>query len=216
MKFTDSLWEENTPIFDKIIAHPFIQELKDGSLKTDQFTFYIYQDSLYLHQFSKALAVTGTKTQEADSLLAFLGFAQNAILVERALHDTYFKEYAINRTDGMSPTAFSYTQYLLATANYSSYAISVAALLPCFWIYQRVGNYIVGESAGNNPYQSWIDTYSGEEFAQAVTRMLGLCENLGQQASPEERKEMQVAFTRACQLEYMFWDSAYKMEKWPV
>ena len=35
-------------------------------------------------------------------------------------------------------------------------------------------------------------------------------------ASQGERDAMHAAFTRAMQLEWMFWDSAYRLEVWPV
>jgi thiaminase/transcriptional activator TenA len=35
-------------------------------------------------------------------------------------------------------------------------------------------------------------------------------------ASERTRQSMHAAFTRATQLEWMFWDSAYRLAKWPV
>jgi thiaminase/transcriptional activator TenA len=34
--------------------------------------------------------------------------------------------------------------------------------------------------------------------------------------APSLRKRMHAAFRRATQLEWMFWDSAYRLEQWPV
>jgi thiaminase/transcriptional activator TenA len=35
-------------------------------------------------------------------------------------------------------------------------------------------------------------------------------------ASPPLRERMHAAFTRATQLEWVFWDSAFRLESWPV
>jgi thiaminase/transcriptional activator TenA len=35
-------------------------------------------------------------------------------------------------------------------------------------------------------------------------------------ASDSLRERMHAAFKRATQLEWMFWDSAYRLEEWPV
>jgi thiaminase/transcriptional activator TenA len=35
-------------------------------------------------------------------------------------------------------------------------------------------------------------------------------------ASPGLQARMHAAYTRAAQLEWMFWDSAYRLEQWPV
>jgi thiaminase/transcriptional activator TenA len=36
------------------------------------------------------------------------------------------------------------------------------------------------------------------------------------EASPALRERMHRAFTQAAQLEWMFWDSAHRLERWPV
>jgi thiaminase/transcriptional activator TenA len=216
MKFTDSLWESALPIYEKIENHPFNQELKTGTLAVEKFKFYIFQDSLYLADFAKALATAGTKSGTSQELLDFLEFAQNAILVERALHISYFKDYGINFKSEKAPGCFTYTNYLLSVSAFESYEVTVAALLPCFWIYKKVGDYIYANQAKPNPYQNWIDAYAGEEFGASVEKALGICNQLAEQASPLVRQKMREAYITASKLEYVFWDSAYRMEEWPV
>ncbi|GAB3905170.1 thiaminase II [Larkinella knui] len=216
MKFTEQVWNAALPVYEKILAHPFNQELKTGALPVETFKFYIYQDSLYLADFARALAVAGTRSSTSGELLEFLQFAQNAILVERALHESYFAEYKIELTSGKAPGCFAYTNYLLASSAYESYEVAVAALLPCFWIYKRVGDAIYANQTTPNPYQNWIDAYAGEEFAVAVTRMLARCDRLGEQASESVRNRMVEAYLTSSRLEYVFWDSAYRRETWPV
>lgn len=216
MKFTDELWEAALPVYEKIENHPFNQELKKGVLPVEKFKFYIFQDSLYLADFAKALATAGTKAGNSQELLDFLEFAQNAILVERALHISYFKEYDINLKGEKAPGCFAYTHYLLSVSAFESYEVAVAALLPCFWIYKKVGDYIYANQSKPNPYQNWIDAYAGEEFGKSVEKALGMCDQLAENASPATRAKMKEAYVTASRLEYVFWDSAYCLEEWPV
>ncbi len=216
MKFTDLLWAEALPIFEKIQLHPFNQELKEGTLPLEKFKFYIYQDSLYLADFARALAVAGTKAGNSHELLDFLQFAQNAILVERALHLGYFKEYVIDYQSGKAPGCFAYTNYLMATSAFESYEVTVAALLPCFWIYKQIGDYIYANQASPNPYQNWINAYAGEDFAHSVQKALDICDRLAENASEATRAKMIEAYLTASKLEYVFWDSAYRLEAWGV
>jgi thiaminase (transcriptional activator TenA) len=67
-----------------------------------------------------------------------------------------------------------------------------------------------------NPYQAWIDTYAGEEFHRAVQAVIEATDEVAQAASPALRERMHWAFTRATQLEWAFWDSAYRLERWPA
>ena len=36
-RFTDELWQSTLPVYDAILAHPFIDELTDGSLSRDRY-----------------------------------------------------------------------------------------------------------------------------------------------------------------------------------
>ena len=216
MRFTDELWDAALPVYNRIVEHPFNQEMKNGTLSVEKFKFYIYQDSLYLADFARALALTGTKSGTSQELLDFLQFAQNAILVERALHISYFNEYEIDFKSGKAPGCFAYTNYLLATSAFESYEVAVAALLPCFWIYRKVGDYIYESQTKPNPYQNWIDAYAGEEFALSVEKALRICDQLAETASETTRQKMKEAYLMASKLEYVFWDSAYRLEQWSV
>jgi thiaminase/transcriptional activator TenA len=106
--------------------------------------------------------------------------------------------------------------YLLATAYAEPYEVLLGALLPCFWIYAEVGRDIHARAAAANPYQAWIDTYAGEQFHTAVRATIEATDEAAALGSDPLRERMHRAFTRATQLEWIFWDSAYHVETWPV
>lgn len=216
MKFTEQLWQSIGPIYDSILTHGFVHELMAGSLPTAQFQYYIQQDALYLADFSRALSLLAARSLLTDDVLQFTQFAQNAILVEQALHETYFSLYAIEPTHTKMPSCFAYTNYLLATTALQSVAVGAAAVLPCFWIYRQVGKHIYQRAIQENPYRSWIDTYAGDAFDASVNQMLAITDRLANQASPSEQQLMQDAFQTSSRLEWYFWNDAYTQHQWQV
>jgi thiaminase/transcriptional activator TenA len=66
------------------------------------------------------------------------------------------------------------------------------------------------------PYRAWIDTYAGEEFHAAVRAMIAATDDAAKEVNSPLRARMHAAFTRAAQLEWVFWDSAFRLEAWPV
>ena len=216
MKFTERLWQDIAPIYDSILKHGFVNELMAGSLPTSLFQYYIQQDALYLADFSRALNQLAARSIRTDDVLQFTQFAQNAILVERALHETYFSLYAIEPTSAKMPACFAYTNYLLATTSLQSVAVGAAAVLPCFWIYRQVGKHIYQQAIQENPYRSWINTYAGEAFDVSVNQMLAITDRLAEQAGAAERQQMQDAFRISSQLEWYFWNDAYTQNQWQV
>jgi thiaminase/transcriptional activator TenA len=220
MTFSQEAWRRIGPLYDAILALPFNQELAIGDLSRERFIFYMLQDATYLTYFARALAVTAARAPDEDAMIQFAGSAQAAVIVERELHAGFFKTYGITPEQAAatqpSPTCEHYTHYLLALAHNAPYEVSVAALLPCFWIYREVGNHLLDIARPDNPYQPWIDTYADEAFAEGVRKVIAISDRVGEAATPAVRTQMQAAFVRASQLEWMFWDSAYRLEAWPV
>ena len=214
MTFTAQLWKDIEGIYAAILNHPYNRELAAGTLPEATFTHYLKQDALYLLDFSRALAIVGARARTSEQILLFLNFARDGLVVERALHQEYFSQFGVTLDVDRSPACLTYTQYLLATCALGSFEEAVAALLPCFWIYREVGLDIVKASRRDNPYQLWIDTYAGEEFAEAVRMAIETTDRLAAAATEDGRRHMAEAFAISSRLEWMFWDSAYRREVW--
>lgn len=201
---------------------PFNAELAAGSLSPQRFQFYLVQDARYLVGFARALAVAAAKAGATSDVAFFAGAAQESIVVERSLHDGYFDRFGMTEADQKaietSPTCLAYTSFLLATAQTGSYAELIAALLPCFWVYQNVGTEILASlrPGTDNPYLAWIDTYADDEFAESVRICRHAVDAAAAAADDRTRDAMFAAFTRATEYEWLFWDSAYRMETWPT
>jgi thiaminase/transcriptional activator TenA len=220
MTFSQDAWQRIAPLYAQILELPFNRELAAGTLSRARFTFYMLQDAHYLSHFAKALAVTAARAPDADALIQFAGSAREAVVVERALHEGFFRDFGITPAQAAatepSPTCAHYTHYLVALAHNAPYEVAVAALLPCFWIYWEVGKHLLAIARPDNPYQAWIDTYADDAFAAGVRRVIALSDVLAAGTTPPIRGQMHAAFRRAAQLEWMFWDSAWRRETWPV
>jgi thiaminase/transcriptional activator TenA len=218
--FSCDAWETNAKIYDLIRTMPFNAELAAGTLSEARFKHYITQDAHYLIGFGRALAVAAAKAPNPDRIVQFAKAAEVAIIVERELHDSFFRQYGIAAdvfaNTPLSPACHHYVSCLLATAYAEPYEVVLGALLPCFWIYAEVGRDIHARAAPVHPYRAWIDTYAGEEFHGAVRDVIAATDEAAKGASSQLRQRMHGAFRRATQLEWVFWDSAYRLETWPV
>lgn len=220
MAFSEDAWHRNADLYEVVRTMPFNEALAAGTLGEDNFRHYIIQDAHYLIAFARALAVAAAKADEPDGIVQFSEAAKVAIIVERALHADYFRRFGVSAEDfartPLSPACHHYSSYLISTAWSAPYEVALAALLPCFWVYAEIGRDILSRAATPNPYQAWIDTYAGEEFHEAVRGVIATTDRVAAKASPEVVAAMHEAFTRATQLEWMFWDSAWRLADWPV
>ncbi|MEX2514041.1 MAG: thiaminase II [Cyclobacteriaceae bacterium] len=218
MNWSEQVWQQINPLYQKIQNLPFNQELMNGNLPTDKFKFYLAQDAYYLLEFGKTLASISGRMSDPGEVLAFSEFASGAIVVERQLHESYFEELGLPHHIKPSPTCLLYTNYIRNQAAFEDLAIAVAAVLPCFWIYKKVGAYIYEnqKEALTNPYKKWIDTYAGAEFGEIVNRALSIANQMAATAGKLQRENMSSVFIMATKLEWMFWESAYRKEEWQV
>jgi thiaminase/transcriptional activator TenA len=218
--FSAAAWQRNQLLYRKILEMPFNTELAAGTLTESRFRHYMIQDAHYLEGFARALSLASAKGLNADHVVHFAGAAQTAIVVERSLHADYFSRFGISPADFAAteptPACEHYVSYLLRVAALQSFEVTLAALLPCFWIYREVGKHILAHAAAPNPYQAWIDTYAGVEFDKAVDAVIAVTDAVAANASPTSLEAMHHAFSRATQLEWMFWDNAYRLTSWPA
>lgn len=215
MKWSEEAWSAAQPVYEKIIQHPFITGLMDGTLDKAKFEFYIQQDALYLAEYGKMLMGIAQRLSDPKHIEAFIYFAGDSMAVEKALHQTFLKNLDIKVE--AAPGCMLYTSYLLRQLAVAPVEVILAAVLPCFWIYKEVGDFILkNQVKGENPYQDWIDTYGGEDFEKSVQTAITICDEVAEKCTAEQRKKMTEAYVMCSRLEWIFWDSAYKMEKWAV
>ena len=218
--FSKWAWRETTALRQRILDLPFNKELANGTLTQEHFHFYMIQDALYLKQYSRALAIAAAKAPDAEAMQRFARAAEETLVVERALHGGFFEKFGIDPNDAAaadpSPTCYGYTNFLLSVSHVASYEELAAAVLPCFWIYWEVGNHIAKTASADNPYQAWIDTYSDPAFGEVVDAVIAITDRTAAAATDERQGAMLRAFKRSTQYEWMFWDSAYRLEAWPV
>lgn len=61
MSFCDAIWEDVAPLRRAILAQPLLAELADVSLPPESFRHYMLQDSLYLAEYARVLAIAAAR-----------------------------------------------------------------------------------------------------------------------------------------------------------
>jgi thiaminase (transcriptional activator TenA) len=216
----DHLWTDVEDIYSAILQHPFVTGLTDGSLPREAFRHYIVQDAHYLRGYARALALCGAKAAEPRDTVMFAAHAGGAVAAEQGLHAGLLHELGLTAESAarepVAPTTRAYLSYLLATAYGGSFAEAVAVVLPCYWIYARVGEELLTRSSPDPLYARWIAMYGGEEFRSVVDAVLDLTDRLGRTVSAPEWELMREHVVVTSRYEWMFWDAGWRRETWPV
>lgn len=208
--FAAALWEAAVPELESIHGLPFIQQLQSGELLELDFTYYLAQDAIYLNGYSRVLARAGALAPTEEEQLFWARSSQQCLEVESELHRTWLSSR--EAPTALGPVTKSYVDHLLATSASGSYAVVLAAILPCFWLYAEVGrqlhaNYLNAGAAADHAYADWLTTYADEDFAAATRKAISLTDAAAVAASDTERAAMMEAFTQSCRYETAFFDA---------
>ncbi|GII28255.1 thiaminase II [Planotetraspora mira] len=218
--FSEELWDAIVPIYQAILDHPFITGLVDGTLPHDSFRHFVVQDSHYLRDYARALALCAAKAPTEDDVRAFAGDAAGAIAAEQDMHGAFMADLGGSAEQAatlpVGPTTRAYTSYLLATVHGGSFLDGLAAVLPCYWIYARVGEALLERSSPDPLYRRWIATYGDEAFQSVVRRVVALADRVGDEATVAQRSRAREHFITTSRYEWMFWDAAWRRESWPI
>jgi len=220
MKFTESLWVSIEDIYDKILKHPFIRRLIDGSLDEEAFRFYVIQDALYLRDYARGLALLGAKAPNDQWLMMFLEHARDVIVVERALHESFFKDWHLTAEDvhstPMAPSNLLYTSYLLRITYERPFPEVLGCFLPCYWIYWEVGKELEKHGSPRELFRRWIHAYASEQYGSIVQQVLEVMDQVAQGAEEGDLKLIRNHFVMTSKLEYLFWDMGFQKQGWEI
>jgi len=216
--FTGELWTDVRPIYNDILRHPFLLGLSDGTLPESRFNYYLVQDWHYLRAFSDVLKVLAEKAPRKDWAATLRQHAASTLEAERQLHDTLLASTGITskqiENTPVSPTTYAYMNHLRMTARQESFARGLAAVLPCYWVYWEVGKELAKRGSTRPAYQSWIDQYAGPGYGEVVEQILTIFNTEAENSGAASRRKLKESFRRSTRYEWMFWDMAWRQEKW--
>src|SRR5438093_13143637 len=87
--FSALLWADAMPVWRAIKTHPFLEQIRAGTLPLEKFRYYVTQDYLYLEAFARAVATALAKAPDAETLEALSRRVLTPI--ERPLHHRLFE-----------------------------------------------------------------------------------------------------------------------------
>ena len=210
MSWTKDAWAASARIIEGIKELQFIKELADGSLDPSRFDRYIAQDEVYLGNYGRQMFLLADMMTDPAQQEMFRIFAQTGLDGEKAMHELLIARFGIDTEVTASVVTATYNNHTQAAIDSGSKEVALAAMLPCMWIYNEVGQYIYSiASMEGNPYKEWVMEYQNEEFTAGVNAVLAIADEWAAAADDDTRAKMTKAFLEAALFEYAFWDYGY-------
>ncbi|TFK32592.1 Ribokinase-like protein [Crucibulum laeve] len=219
--FTRLLIQSTAKPWKEYVEHSFVRQLGMGTLSRKAFEYFIKQDYHYLKYYARAYGLLATKSTQFPSIESS---AQTILYILREIgtHKTYCLTFGITEEDLESTpetsATMAYGAYLIDIGVRGDSTVLLVALLACLLGYGEVGLWLKKQAAApnswvkvvDNPYQKWMDDYSGADYQNAVHLGLEVIESraLADAPSPARLGEWCGVWERCTRLEKAFWDSA--------
>lgn len=194
-----ALWRQNADLTRRIVRHPFVCGLGDGTLNRDAFRRYVAQDAFFLRAFLKAYALAAAKCDDFERARVFHDL-MTGVLGELKLHESYSATLGID-LEHVEPYAATkaYTDFLLQVSWHGSLAETIAAMVPCMRLYQHLGHELAASLRPDHPYQQWITTYAGDDFGQLCAQLESLLDEI---ASSQPSVQDAYRYAMQCELDF--------------
>lgn len=220
MGWSKRLRDEADPIWRAVHAHPFLEELGNGSLSDERFHFYILNDYPYIKEFCRILALAVSRGGSVEEMAFFADLMHATITTEMGMHRAICAEMGISPGEmeaaRLAPSGFAYTRHLLTVGAFGTQAEMTVALLPCIVSYAEIGARLGKRPRPANPrYARWIETYASPEYQALADRAAGMVDALDARVGPEERDRCRIHYEISARYEWMFWEMSYRIESWP-
>lgn len=221
-KFTDQVFKRVEPLWEAYLDHPFVKGIGDGTLDKEKFKHYLKQDYIYLIEYSRIFAIGASKSKDLKSMTMFADLLHGTMNYEMDLHREYADQFGISNQEleatKPSATMTAYTSYMLNKAQLGGVENATAAVLACAWSYNYIGKKLakLPGAVDHEFYGNWVKMYSSEEFTKIANDCKDLLNELTEEKSVDELKELEEIVVQTSNFEYMFWEMAENISDWPV
>ncbi|MCT4617845.1 MAG: thiaminase II [Marinisporobacter sp.] len=204
--------------YEDYMKHPFIQDMKEGTLSRDKYRNYLIQDSLYLKDYAKVYASAFLLVNEVSDLQFLHTCIGVVVSDETNMHTKYLEDYDLDvyKVDHMKikPANRNYLDYMLSFTKKEQpdFKEIFVSALPCTLVYEHIGKTLEKqcENLEDNYYGPWIKTYAGAEFEDFSVRSCEIIDRFCKDIDEEEEKKLTEIFIKACDYEMKFWDMSYE------
>jgi thiaminase/transcriptional activator TenA len=205
-----TLWLEAQPEAQRCLDHPFVQRIADGSLPREVYRTFIAQDAFFLDVFARGYGFCAEIAPDADTAAAFrrlLDGVHEELDLHRAAAATL--DIDLDRVQPL-PSTLAYTGFLEECIDdEASAGVTVASMAPCMRLYAYLGQALALRDCDAGPYRDWVAAYASDEMEELARTIETLLDHT---VSEDERDVARDRYHRAMQLEYAFFDAAWRGE----
>lgn len=206
----DDLWE-------RMVGHPFVIEMGDGTLPLEKFRAYFIQDYLFGRSMVRMVAHGIAKAPDVASAYRLNQFLTLLLDPENDLFVRCFRALdvppRVYTSATPSPVTQAFGDFMARVAMEGDYWDVVTMLAVTEGTYLDWGRRLIeaGKRPENPVYQEWIDIHGPDVLDEMVCWTNLQMDLIAAERMPRADR----IFQTTLRYEYLFWEEAYSGQGWP-
>ncbi|MFB6354947.1 MAG: TenA family protein [bacterium] len=208
MAFSTRLIEDHNELWNRMLSHPFLQDIEQGTLADETFEQWLKQD----YEFVRAALpfVSAIKPKAPDDHVRTFSEAEVALHEELDLFEERAEALGVDVSDvSRNLTTQSYVQHLLATAYREDYPVALTVYWTAEKAYHESWKQVRPGIDEDHPWHPFVENWAGEPFAEFVSGLETFLNQEADKASGVQLDRMEKQFVWTVRYEIAFWDMAY-------
>ena len=200
------------PVWQKCLETDFVQGIGNGTLDIDRFKYYIIQDSIYLRNFARVIAMGIVKANDISQVKAFYSLLTFVNADEGDTRLEYLKRFGISDADADKypehPANKAYTEFMMDCANAGDAAETLFSILPCMFSYYWIFTELVKKypECKEGYFAPLINDYTDSIYAQVCKKWADFAEKLCNNVSVEKKNKLCEIYLKSSTYELYFWN----------
>ena len=218
MSLTQELGEKYRDLWTKMVYHPFVVEMGDGTLPVEKFRRYFLQDYVFVRDLVSMTALGISKALDFGASSRLNQFLAGILSPENDLFVRAFRELGVSKEEyssvSASPTTQAFGDFMVRVGLEGDFEDIVTTLYVTESTYLDWGTRLLeqGKMPDNPVYREWIEIHGPQVLGELVGWM---GDHLDRADIGGRRPQIEEIFLTALRYEYLFWEAAYREERWP-
>jgi thiaminase (transcriptional activator TenA) len=208
---SEQILRENKVVFDAMVNHRFVEEIKADRLSRHVFERYLMFEGAFVDTAISIFAFAAAKAETIVQKRWLIGVLDALANQQIAYFEKTFAERGIDRSafDMSIPEVAAFCDGMLAISRDGGYLDTVAAMFAAEWMYWTWSKEAAQHSMSDPLLKEWVDLHAHEDFAAQALWLKAELDAAGEGMSPQERSRLSGIFGHAQALEIAFHEAPY-------
>jgi thiaminase/transcriptional activator TenA len=212
MSLTQSLRQQYHSLWERMVTHPFVCEMGEGTLPVAAFRRYFLQDYVFVNDLVATTALGMAKAPNLTAANHLNQFLTGILNPENDLFVRAFKALGASEaaytSASANPTTQAFGDFLMRVGLEGTFEDVLMLLYVTEGTYLDWGTRLLeaGKQPDNPIYREWIELH-GPAVLGDLVGWLG--ERLDRVELGPRRTRLEQIFRTALRYEYLFWEAAY-------